>query len=66
MRDNGDSECDGVDLNRNFAKAYGTASSKNPCAEDFREWSIQLSSVSYFFIYLDPIQPLNPQTPTET
>ena len=48
MRDNGDSECDGVDLNRNFAKAYGTASSKNPCAEDFRAGSTQLSSVSYF------------------
>ena len=30
------SKCDGVDLNRNFAKAYGTASSKNPCAQDFR------------------------------
>ena len=30
------SECYGVDLNRNFDKAFGTASSKNPCAEDFR------------------------------
>ena len=48
MRNNGDSECDGVDLNRNFAKAYGTASSKNPCAEDFREWSIQ-----FYLFYFD-------------
>ena len=35
-RKNENSKCDGVDLNRNFDKAYGTASSKNPCAEDFR------------------------------
>ena len=35
-RKNKDSKCDGVDLNRNFGKAYGTASSKNPCDEDFR------------------------------
>ena len=26
----------GVDINRNFPKAYGIASSKNPCHEDFR------------------------------
>ena len=35
-RKNEGSKCEGVDLNRNFGKAYGTASSKNPCAEDFR------------------------------
>ena len=30
------SKCEGVDLNRNFQLAYGTASSSNPCQEDFR------------------------------
>ena len=30
------SKCVGVDLNRNFDKAFGTASSKNPCDEDYR------------------------------
>ena len=35
-RKNPGSKCFGVDLNRNFLKKFGTASSKNPCAEDFR------------------------------
>ena len=35
-RKNPDSNCIGVDINRNFAKKYGTASSNNPCKEDFR------------------------------
>ena len=35
-RRNQDSDCEGVDLNRNFGKAFGTASSNNPCHEDFR------------------------------
>jgi murein tripeptide amidase MpaA len=30
------SDCEGVDFNRNFPKAYGIASSKNPCDEDYR------------------------------
>lgn len=30
------SDCEGVDINRNFPKAYGIASSKNPCDEDYR------------------------------
>ena len=34
--ENQGSDCDGVDLNRNFPLAYGISSSKNPCAEDFR------------------------------
>ena len=35
-RKNPGSKCFGVDLNRNFGKKFGTASSKNPCDEDFR------------------------------
>ena len=35
-RKNSGSKCDGVDLNRNFEKGFGTASSGNPCHEDFR------------------------------
>ena len=35
-RKNPGSSCRGVDLNRNFEKKFGTASSKNPCKEDFR------------------------------
>ena len=35
-RKNPGSKCFGVDLNRNFAKKFGTASSDNPCEEDFR------------------------------
>nr|ACH82086.1 midgut carboxypeptidase [Loxostege sticticalis] len=34
-RTNRGSTCRGVDLNRNFDVAWGTASSRNPCAEDF-------------------------------
>ena len=35
-RINPGSECEGVDINRNFPKAYGVSSSTNPCHEDFR------------------------------
>ena len=30
------SDCEGVDINRNCPKAYGIASSKNPCDKDYR------------------------------
>ncbi len=30
------SECDGIDLNRNFDKGYGDYSSDDPCQEDYR------------------------------
>ena len=30
------SECVGVDINRNFAKAYGSHSSDDPCQEDYK------------------------------
>ena len=29
-------KCDGVDLNRNFDKEYGSYSSDDPCQEDYR------------------------------
>ena len=35
-RKNENSECDGVDLNRNFDKGYGDHSSDDPCQEDYR------------------------------
>ena len=35
-QENPGSDCAGVDLNRNFPLAFGTASSSNPCDEDFR------------------------------
>ena len=33
---NAGSDCFGVDINRNFGKAYGSYSSDDPCDEDYR------------------------------